>query len=341
MKWAPIAVAFVDMATASAPRRVVWDKFEVVLYKNRPSFVIGTNSDELHLCPAGTIGAARHRVRRNDPNWFRPMKRAPWWTAKKRQATVESAATTGGLMMLRRISILGMVLFALLGAPRVSHAGLLEFIWELSGPRLVGSGLGCLYSLKMQKQECRIGGIFLLPESTKAGAHGPFIVLGGSALFSIFRLRNAALRLVRREHGGLRARSAWFQQGRITVELATGPWSRRVLWPSLWRQFQALRQVRGPIIPIEATRGRWILGLKFRIYPNGFTDDEFGFGPRMSFDGRPSSRGAGPSAISGGEATGVCRLGRVCNRERALSAVRGLGQFSPESLAARRPISAT
>ena len=67
MKWATIAVAFVVMATASAPRRVVWDKFEVVLSKNRPSFVIGTNSDELLLCPAGTIGAARHRVRRNDP----------------------------------------------------------------------------------------------------------------------------------------------------------------------------------------------------------------------------------------------------------------------------------
>ena len=67
MKWATIAVAFVVMATASAPRRVVWDKFEVVLYKNQPSFVIGTYSDELLLCPAGTIGAARHRVRRNDP----------------------------------------------------------------------------------------------------------------------------------------------------------------------------------------------------------------------------------------------------------------------------------
>jgi hypothetical protein len=41
------------------------------------------------------------------------------------------------------------------------------------------------------------------------------------------------------------------------------------------------------IIPIEATRGKWILGLKFRIYPNGFTDDEFGFGPRQNFN-RPA-----------------------------------------------------
>jgi hypothetical protein len=192
------------------------------------------------------------------------------------------------MMMLRRISILGMVLFALLGTPRVSHAGLLEFIWELSGPRLVGSGLGCLYSLKMQKQECRIGGVFLLPESTKAGAHGPFIVLGGSALFSIpFDSET--------QHYG------WFDANMVAFEPGVLGFSK-VGSPSSWRlghgagvsygrlfgdNFKPFDKFAVSIIPIEATRGRWILGLKFRIYPNGFTDDEFGFGPRMSFD-RPS-----------------------------------------------------
>jgi hypothetical protein len=77
MKWATIAVAFVVMATASAPRRVVWDKFEVVR-KNQPSFVIGTNGDELpsvgptRLTPLGTACAA------TTPNWFGPMKGALW-----------------------------------------------------------------------------------------------------------------------------------------------------------------------------------------------------------------------------------------------------------------------
>jgi hypothetical protein len=71
MKWATLAIAFVVMATASAPRRVVWDKFEVVLYKNHPSFVIGTNGDELLLCRADTIDTARYRVRRDDPELVR------------------------------------------------------------------------------------------------------------------------------------------------------------------------------------------------------------------------------------------------------------------------------
>jgi hypothetical protein len=71
MKWATIAVVFVVMATASAPRRVVFDEFEVVLYRNRPSFVIGTNGDELLLCRADTIDTARYRVRRDDPQLVR------------------------------------------------------------------------------------------------------------------------------------------------------------------------------------------------------------------------------------------------------------------------------
>jgi Protein kinase domain len=71
MKWATIVVAFVVMATASAPRRVVWDKFQVVLYKNHPSFVIGTNGDELLLSRADTIDTARYRVRRDDPELVR------------------------------------------------------------------------------------------------------------------------------------------------------------------------------------------------------------------------------------------------------------------------------
>jgi hypothetical protein len=71
MKWATIAVAFIVMATVSAPRRVVWDKFEVVLYKNHPSFVIGTNGEELLLCRADTIDPARYRVRWDDPELVR------------------------------------------------------------------------------------------------------------------------------------------------------------------------------------------------------------------------------------------------------------------------------
>ena len=41
------------------------------------------------------------------------------------------------------------------------------------------------------------------------------------------------------------------------------------------------------IIPIEVSYKKFIVAAKIRIYPNGFTDDEFGFGPRLDFD-RPA-----------------------------------------------------
>ena len=41
------------------------------------------------------------------------------------------------------------------------------------------------------------------------------------------------------------------------------------------------------IVPIEVSYKKFIVALKIRIYPNGFTDDEFGFGPRLDFN-RPA-----------------------------------------------------
>jgi hypothetical protein len=191
--------------------------------------------------------------------------------------------------MLRRVAIAGMVLYALLGVPRASHAGLLEFIWEMSGPQFIGSGAGCLYSLKLKKQECRIGGIFLLPESQKTGnPHGPFLVLGGSAFFSTAKNSET------QEYG-------WFDANIVALEPGVLAFSK-VGSETTWRfghgagvsyarffgdNFKPFDKFAVSIIPVEATRGKWILGLKFRIYPNGFTDDEFGFGPRLNFN-RPA-----------------------------------------------------
>jgi hypothetical protein len=192
-------------------------------------------------------------------------------------------------MMLRRIVTTGVVLFALLFVPRASHAGLLEFIWELSGPQLVGSGAGCLYTFQFKKQECRIGGIFLLPESQKpSNPHGPFLVIGGSALFSTPKDSDT------QEYDWFDANMVAFEPGVLAFSKVGSPTSWRLghgagaSWGLLFGDnFRRFDKFAVSIIPIEASRGNWILALKFRIYPNGFTDDEFGFGPRVSFN-RPA-----------------------------------------------------
>jgi tRNA A-37 threonylcarbamoyl transferase component Bud32 len=68
MKWASVALAVVVVVAAVAPRRFAMEKFEVVLYKNRPSFVIGVRGEELLLYVADSVDTVRPRVRRGDPD---------------------------------------------------------------------------------------------------------------------------------------------------------------------------------------------------------------------------------------------------------------------------------
>jgi tRNA A-37 threonylcarbamoyl transferase component Bud32 len=65
MRWVSVAVILAIVIAAVAPRRVYFEKFEVVLYKNQPSLVIGSRGDELLLLPIADPGGRFHpRVRR-------------------------------------------------------------------------------------------------------------------------------------------------------------------------------------------------------------------------------------------------------------------------------------
>jgi hypothetical protein len=72
MKWATISLAVLVVASAVAPRRFAWDRFEVVLLDNHPSFVIGTKGDELLLYPTDKADTLRQRVRQDSPRLTRP-----------------------------------------------------------------------------------------------------------------------------------------------------------------------------------------------------------------------------------------------------------------------------
>jgi hypothetical protein len=63
MKWATVALALLVVACAVAPRRIAYDQFEVVMYENRPSFVIGSKGDELLLYATDKVDTDRRRVR--------------------------------------------------------------------------------------------------------------------------------------------------------------------------------------------------------------------------------------------------------------------------------------
>ena len=68
MKWAPIAICILAMVCVTAPRRLVWERFQVVLYKNQRSFVIGTSDEEFLLFANDGSSANPRIVRKNSPD---------------------------------------------------------------------------------------------------------------------------------------------------------------------------------------------------------------------------------------------------------------------------------
>jgi tRNA A-37 threonylcarbamoyl transferase component Bud32 len=65
MRWVSVALILAIVIAAVAPRRVYFEKFEVVLYKNQPALVIGSKGDELLLLPIAHPGGRIHpRARR-------------------------------------------------------------------------------------------------------------------------------------------------------------------------------------------------------------------------------------------------------------------------------------
>jgi serine/threonine protein kinase len=71
MKWATVAVAVVAIILAVFPRRLIWDNFEEVVFENRPSLVIATNSEELLLFATDSPEWMRRRIRKDAPNLLR------------------------------------------------------------------------------------------------------------------------------------------------------------------------------------------------------------------------------------------------------------------------------
>ena len=72
MKWAPIAICILALVCVMAPRRLVWERFQVVLYKNQPSFVIGTSGEELLLFANDGSSANPRIVSKNSPDVSAP-----------------------------------------------------------------------------------------------------------------------------------------------------------------------------------------------------------------------------------------------------------------------------
>jgi len=184
--------------------------------------------------------------------------------------------------MGRRIVVMGALVFALFGAPRPSHAGLLEIIWEMSGPQMIGISYACMYGVGSRSlEQCRVGQF--ISRELKTGAKGPFLVLGGGVFGSTGK--NSATQnydwgeiwMVALEPGvALRS----YDKEDVQVHHGAGI-SYELLFGDDIRRFDKFAFT---VTPIDVAYKRIAVGLKLRLYPHGFTDDEFKPGPLITRD---------------------------------------------------------
>jgi hypothetical protein len=187
--------------------------------------------------------------------------------------------------MGRRLVFVATLLVALFGAPRPSDAGLLEIIWEMSGPRMFGVGYSCLYSLdsKLNLLECRIGSGFAAMKDRRP--YRPFLVVGGSGFFSVPYKQDTPTPY------------DWFDANMLAFEPGVAVLSKLepaedglrighgvgISYDFLFgNHFEGFDKLGFTFTPVEVSYRRFAIAAKIRAYPNGFTPDEFGFGPRVT-----------------------------------------------------------
>jgi len=181
--------------------------------------------------------------------------------------------------MGRRLAVMGTLVVALLGAPRPSDAGLIEIIWEMSGPQMIGLSYACMYGVESRGlEQCRIGQF--ISRDLKQGGKGPFLVLGGGIFGSTGK--DSATQhydwgevwMVALDAGvAVRSYTCAGADGRDEVQVHHGV---GVTYNRLFgHDFRPFDKFAITITPIDIAVKRVAVGIKLRMYPNGFTDDEF------------------------------------------------------------------
>jgi len=194
--------------------------------------------------------------------------------------------------MVRRTAAVAVFLFSMLALPRHSDAGLIDFIWEMSGPQMLGPGIMCI--IGSTDRGCfGTSAITVERAARQANAsrqlrHGPYLFLHGDWTFStgkdtgdqhydFFKTHRLAFAPQVMVRSGSAGNVGFFHGGGTTYEVLFG------------KGFDTFDKFGFVLTPVEAVFEHVSFAFRMRIYPNGFTPDEFGIGPREDYD-RPLER---------------------------------------------------
>ena len=171
-----------------------------------------------------------------------------------------------------------------LAAPRPAHADFWDFIFEMSGPQLIGARFDCDWALDGSVGDCHAAGF-------KVGSQFPtpkpraWISVGGGVYtstgkdtnneYDAFSVHMLAFEPTINAFSSTNPRARVYHGAGFTYDFLFG------------RDFRRFDKAGLKFLPVGVIVGRLDIAYTFRLYPNGFTSDEFGFGPRVEGGDRP------------------------------------------------------
>ena len=190
------------------------------------------------------------------------------------------------------------VLVGSLGAPRSAAAGVVDFIMEMSGPQMIGLAAWCDFNLATDRKECEFFKRFGTETQDTRQARVFWVRLQGGAYWSTGKdsptrdYEKFDVKMVAFEPT-LEIRS--YQRGRITLHHGVIGASYLYLWG---KGLDGFDKAAIKVVPLTAILGPWILSYNFRVFPDGFTADEFDNTlPRLKKINRPKEVVLGISGI--------------------------------------------
>lgn len=195
-------------------------------------------------------------------------------------------------MSRRPLAICFAIVCATLAYPQHARAGLGDIIWEMTGPQMVGKIIRCRFPLNDTGPQCQVR--TLREDASKgeekiwfAAEGGVYVSTGHNSgghdyeAWNIWMLTFEPMLEVRYPSGGDISRAYTKDSGRGAVYGGIGPMINRFLVKG---PAKAFTRYGIKFRPIAIAYNGWGVEWNIRVYPDGVTPDQFGFGPPLSIN---------------------------------------------------------
>ena len=177
-----------------------------------------------------------------------------------------------------RLGVAGIVFAAALAAPGSARAGIIDFIWEMSGPQMAGVPIECDIDVRTGEHECRLAEVHLSGEETfRRGQGRLWLVAGGGVYVATgkdsemreFEFGKAQLFAV---EPTLNFRS--YEGPNRTVALEHGAGLSTFILHG--KDFDTFGKLGIKTVPVLFRYKKFTIAYTLRLFPDGFTSQDFG-----------------------------------------------------------------